>query len=111
MRKAAGILMIISGLFGGILWSVLIGEIISSYIRSGAQLSYEQAVQTSVALSFPILIIKYLPGFLAMIGGYYALKRKHWGWALTGAICSLISPLLGIPAVILLIKSKSEFQG
>jgi len=47
---------------------------------------------------------------IAVFGGYYALRRKRWRWALAGAICSLIFPILGIPALILLLKRKGEFE-
>ena len=47
---------------------------------------------------------------LAIVGGIMALKRVHCGWALAGAICSLTFPFTGIPAIILLVKRKGEFQ-
>ena len=77
--------MIASGLLGGSLWSAVASEL---------------GVTRLVAL---------LPAFLAVIGGYYALKRTHWNWALAGAICSLLFPFFGIPAIILLVKRKGEF--
>jgi hypothetical protein len=45
-----------------------------------------------------------------MMGGIYTLMRKPRGWVLAGAICSLIIPIFGIPALIILAKRKSEFQ-
>ncbi len=90
MRVTAGILMIIGGLLGGSLWFG-----ISEWFLPPGFLS---------------ILIRFLPAFLAVIGGYYALKRKHWRWTLTGAICSLFFPFTGIPALILLIKSKGEFE-
>jgi hypothetical protein len=87
MRTTAGILTIIGGFIGGSFW---LGILNSLHI-------------------YGALII--LPAFLAVIGGIYALKRKRWRWALAGAICSIIFPFFGIPAVILLVKSKGDFQG
>lgn len=87
MRIIAGILMIVGGFIGG----SLLGGILHGLHIYGALI--------------------YLPAILAAIGGYYTLKRERWNWALTGAICSLLFPITGIPAVILLIKSKGEFQG
>lgn len=47
---------------------------------------------------------------LAIIGGVYALKKKHWGLALAGAICGsfTFSPA-GIAAIIFVILGKPEF--
>jgi len=81
MRITAGILMIIGGIIGGSFWQEFIPRII------------------------PILL-----GFIAVWGGICALRRKSWGWALAGAICSILFPFFGIPAVILLVKRKGEFQ-
>ena len=86
MRKAAGILMMIGGLLGG---SLLVGILHELHIY-GALIS--------------------LPAILAGIGGVMALKRVHYKWALTGAICSLLFPFFGIPAIILLLKRKGEFD-
>ena len=87
MRTAAGILMIIGALIGGSIWSTIVSEL---------------GVTRLVAL---------LPMGLAVIGGIYALRRKEWRLALAGSICSVfVFPFLGIPAVILLIKRKGEFD-
>ena len=50
-----------------------------------------------------------LEGIIALVGGVFALKRKAWGVALAGAICSM-SFLLGIPALVFLAMSKNEFK-
>ena len=86
MRKAAGILMIIGGIIGGSFWLGISREIGIPWI------------------------VTFLPSFFSVIGGIYALKRQHWGWALTGAICSILFPFFGIPALILLITRKGEFD-
>lgn len=85
MRIAAGILTIIGGFIGGTFWTTIIHEL----------------------HVYGVLI--YVPGILAVIGGVMALRRVHWGWALAGAICSLLFPFTGIPAIILLVKSKGDF--
>ena len=110
MRITAGILIIIGGFIGGTLWFGIVGDLISHFVRTLAPLSPDKADELALTLALPIVLIRSLPVFLAMIGGYYALKRKHWRWALTGAICSLLFPFTGIPALILLIKSKGEFE-
>jgi len=86
MRIAAGILTLIGGLIGG---SLFIGILRASGV-------------------YGVLLI--LPLMIATIGGIMALKRVNYGWALAGAICSLLFPPCGIPAVILLVKRKGEFK-
>ena len=56
------------------------------------------------------LILYFSWGILPIVGGIYALKRKKWRWALAGSIASLPNVLLGIPAVIYIVKSKNEFK-
>lgn len=51
-----------------------------------------------------------LVGIMAIVGGVYAIKRRLWGFALAGAICSLMVFLLGIPAIILIAMSRAEFR-
>ena len=106
MRTAAGILMIIGGIIGGSLWSAISGELLSGFLQT---FTIADPLRISVILGFPVACIRLLPLGLAVMGGVFALKRIHWKWALAGAICSLLFPFFGIPAVILLIKSKGEF--
>jgi hypothetical protein len=48
---------------------------------------------------------------VAIVGGDQARKRQRWGLSLAGSICSLLCFLpLGIPAIILLTRSKAEFR-
>jgi len=55
---------------------------------------------------------------LTIGGGICALRKKAWGWALSGAICSMIAGALimgllalpGLLAVIFLVKRKGEFE-
>ena len=77
--------MIIGGLIGGVSWGA---NPIVSYVYT------------------PLFFV---PMILAVIGGIMAFRRVHYKWALAGAICSLLFPFFGIPAVILLVKRKGEF--
>lgn len=49
-------------------------------------------------------------GIIAIVGGISALRRKMFGLSLAGAICALVSGLLGILAVIFVSLSKREFE-
>jgi len=105
MRIIAGILTILGGLIGGTLWRALVLGLVNPGVTS----PIEQAAERAVSVGLLVTMITFPPLLIALIGGYYILKRKSWGWALAGAICSILFPFFGIPAVILLVKRKSEF--
>jgi hypothetical protein len=48
-------------------------------------------------------------GILAIVGGVSAIRRKRFGLSLAGAICALLSGLLGVLAVIFVALGKREF--
>ena len=84
----AGILSIIAGVIG-----LIIGGVSAEFGDLGEIL----------ALFWPAAVV-------AIIGGIYALRRRLWGLALAGAICSLTVFPLGIPALILTVLSRREFK-
>ena len=48
---------------------------------------------------------------LAIIGGIYALQRKHWGVALAGAVSALLPfSLLGVAALIMTVIAREDFH-
>ena len=59
-----------------------------------------------------LMILMLISSILALIGGIFAIKRKHWTVSLLGAIASVIgfTGLLGIVATILIAMSKKEFR-
>jgi hypothetical protein len=95
----AGILAIVAGAFQ-VIWGIIaatVGGIGGGLIGMG-WLS---------AIGAPLIIL----GIVAIVGGVYALKRRIWGLALAGCICSLIGPwILGIPAIIFVAMGKNEFK-
>jgi hypothetical protein len=56
-----------------------------------------------------VAILGMVLGVMAVIGGISALRRKHYGLSLAGAICALPTIILGIPAVIFIPMGKIEF--
>ena len=64
----------------------------------------------------PIVAIKSVPllllGTAALVGGICALRRRHWGFALCGAICSMppLPSITGIVAVVLVVLAREEFE-
>ena len=50
-------------------------------------------------------------GIIALIGGIFALRRRKWGLALTGAIFALFPAVpLGVVAIIFIAMAKKEFS-
>jgi hypothetical protein len=49
-------------------------------------------------------------GIVAVVGGISAIRRKRFGLSLAGAICALLSGLMGILAVIFVALGKREFR-
>jgi len=57
---------------------------------------------------FPIIFV--LLGIIPIIGGVYALQRRIWSFALTGAIFSMLFPFFGLPSLIITWRAKNEFS-
>ena len=50
-------------------------------------------------------------GIVAIVGDVCALRRKIWGLALAGSLCSFVFFFpLGIPAIVFTAMGKGEFQ-
>jgi hypothetical protein len=118
-----GILSIVAGALGvlGGLFLLLFGIFFQSianepdfWTSSGASttMTHDQAIAFITILYSVIGVIGLVLGALAIVGGIMCLRRKHWGWALAGAIAGCLSFLpLGVGAVVLVAMGKSEFAG
>jgi hypothetical protein len=84
---AAGTLTISAGVLGLIVGIVLIGR----------------------SPLFMVGLVAIMISIVAVAGGLCALKRRVWGLALAGSICSVFC-WLGIPAIVLIALSKQEFS-
>lgn len=50
-------------------------------------------------------------GIMPIVGGIFALKRKRWWVAFAGSIGAVIGiPIPGIPALVLIVMSRDEFE-
>ncbi len=98
MVKAAGILTIIGGIVGiGVGASVASGAALYGALTGMGMLG---------AIGAPLIGL----GIVALIGGIYAMRRRAWGFALTGAICALFPVVpLGILAIIFVAMGRKEF--
>jgi len=59
-------------------------------------------------------LVALILGAIAIVGGIFALQRKHWGLSLAGAICATLVPMsfvLGILAIVFIAISHDEFGG
>ena len=104
--KIGAILTIISGalgLLGTASYSIGLSDAGSGFAKGDMPPFVPSII---FGMPIPALII----ALLAIAGGIFAIRRKHWRWALTGSIAATLSFLhLGIPAMILIAMSKDEF--
>ncbi len=111
MPITAGILCIIAGgltLLVSVLAGIGLGVFFSSNYAFGPDNQALPAFGLWVVIFLPLFIIS----AVAIAGGYFALRREIWGFALAGAICSLLTIWLwplGIAAIVLVSISKHEF--
>jgi len=99
MPKAGGILSIVAGAVE-ILGGLTAGTLLTTLVPLPG---------LGAIVGFPLVIL----GIVAIVGGVFSLRRRIWGLALAGAICSLFLPhivLLGILAIIFIALSKKEFK-
>lgn len=103
----AGITNIISGILALAGFSLLL---IFSMVISSSVIELDGCVHCFGILLF-ISSILLITGILSIFGGICALRRRNWGWALTGSICALIMKFpLGIVSTILVALSKADFE-
>jgi len=119
--KVGGILSIVSGGFGVLLGGFYVLMIwmfnfmFTNILETIPQTPMEPEVPFEIFQFMAIIygaigLILALIGVLAIVGGVYAIKRKHWGLALAGAIASnIVFYPCGIPAIIFICLGKEEF--
>ena len=119
--KVSGILSIISGVFGfcWLAFSVLMVYMFDLMLREPFYEPFSPYGGAPMDEFMIIMMVFYivpgvlaaLVGVLAIIGGIFALKRRRWGLALTGAIAgTLIFFPCGIPAIIFVSMAQPEFS-
>ena len=107
--KVAGILTIVAGILA-IVAAAVLGFYITTMPLVGAVLGIDRIVTAEPTVLF-IGAASIIIAAVAIVGGDQARKRQRWGLSLVGSICSLLCFLpLGIPAIILLTRSKAEFR-
>lgn len=91
----------------GILWLLAVAWL--SLVIVGFSAGFGMPHGTALMRLWLVLTALALPGFLAIAGGVFVLKRRGWLLALTASI-GIIPLGLGIASVILVARSKNEFS-
>ncbi len=111
MPVTAGILSIVSGglsFVGGLLAGIIFSILAATAVYTGPG---QQYVGTIAVWFF--LLPYVLVSVVAIIGGVYSLRRRLWGLALAGAICSVLTIwgwALGIASIVFVAIAKDEFD-
>jgi len=94
-----GLLSMISGLVGGVIVNPIVFFLV---------FNIDWSVETALLLIIPSVTC----GALAVVGGFFAIRRKRYRMALLGAMMAIPSLLfLGVPAFVFMATSRSEFRG
>jgi hypothetical protein len=116
LLSAGGILSIIVGVFqitvGGLMLLLTTGGIIPfSLMPLSGPVGLSTASSMYAAPLWWIMMggVLIALGIVAILGGVSAVRRKSFGLALAGAICSLPSVSFGILAIIFVSLAKREF--
>ena len=108
---AAGILAIVAGAAGLTQWVTIAAVEIPhwGWVPMGGGVI---GIVATAAITAEIAV-----GILAVIGGFFALKRKRWRLALAGCICAFFSFFLfflntplAIAAIVLVVLGRGEFE-
>ena len=110
LPTVAGVLEIIAGITA-----------LAGFLALGFAATAVASVPPEEAAEFPLTVVSgflgilatiiLIVGVLAVVGGVFALNRKRFGWALTGAIAATFcSPPFGVPAIILTAIAEDEFR-
>jgi len=115
--KVGGILSIVSGGLGvfSALIIIIFAVVLGIFGRNGF---YNDGYRNQDNFVIVITIIYGIWGFLgllvsalAIVGGVFALKKKHWGMALAGSIAGVLAFFpCGVIAVIFTALGKQEFN-
>ena len=107
----SGVLGVLSGValvvFGALFLKIFSDPTFASGMEGLPPTFFDAMMALYSSIGFVCLLI----GILGIIGGIFAVRRKHWGWALAGAIAGSITFYpCGIAAVIFVCLGKSEFD-
>ena len=113
---SAGILNIISGAFGALSVIALIIVIVAidtwKFLVTVTPLEDLPFVASIInAVLITLLVLSIMHTVFPVVGGVFAIKRRKWGWALTGSIIAILVAFpLGVASTIFVAMSKDEFE-
>jgi hypothetical protein len=113
-----GIMSIVSGGFGilGGLALMVVGVLFAGLMRLADSASSSRLTPEQFGTIFGLIyggmgLFLLLFGVLALVGGINAVKKKHWGLALAGAVGGTLSFFpVGVMAVVFTAMAKPEFE-
>ena len=94
MPTAGGVLSIVAGSLGliGSIFLLVFGNILGSTVLHDF---FPSSVWQHWGWPFVIVgifsLFSIVIDIVAVVGGIFAIQRKHWGWALAGGICAIIA--------------------
>jgi len=113
----SGILAIIAGCMGIgggisiIIFGMSLVDMPGLYDEIGEMIQRASTLGMSMPVASGLGAIPLAFGIMAIIGGYHALRRIEWGWALAGSILAIpIGIPLGIISTVFLAQSRNEFK-
>ena len=110
MPPVGGALNIMSGVSGLIIGLPAgIFAIVFQTTHPVFKIENQDAMPLIIAICWVSCAVTLIPGIISIVGGVFAIKRKSWGWALAGSICSLPS-VPGIFALVFIIMGRKEFS-
>jgi len=93
---------------GGLKLLAFLGLLLYSFFAIAPQGNFRFNIGI-ISLLFGMILV--ILGILSIVGGLYALQRKHFGLAVTGAITAFLPfSLMGLASIILLSLSRNEFE-
>ena len=110
MPTIAGVLAILSGTASILAFlAFLVGGMAAAWtIPFGLEWAPGLGLQFAAGFAFKTLGLGI--GVIALIGGIFAIQRKHWGWAMAGSVCALAPVFVfGVAAIILTAVARPEF--
>ena len=115
--STSGVLSIVSGVLGILGGLTCAGVGVFFYFMSKGLVDFAEDqlppefTWIVIAVYGAIGLILCLMGILAIVGGAFAIRKVHWGWALAGAISgAAVFFFTGIAAVVLVSLGKGEFS-
>jgi len=111
-----GILILVVGIMGlaigGVFFAIDISDL-DAY-DFGSITGFEDTLQNILYVCGAIFVIL---GLIAAVGGFFGVRRKHWGLAILGGVLGLfiitpyfIGSLLSLVGLVLLAVSKKDFD-